>query len=181
MGHIELARWADRIVVAPASADAITRLAAGLAGDLLGTLCLASDAPLSLAPAMNRVMWAHPATQANLATLRARGVQVLGPAEGDQACGEVGAGRMLEALQIVAALQSGGALAGATRMRSAQRASSMWPMAASAPSSHSELRTGLPVSAWKVSGVTKRIADSVMTTCTSAPASCSRRARSAAL
>ena len=112
MGHIELARWADRLLVAPASADAIARLAAGLAGDLLGTLYLATEAPLVLAPAMNRVMWAHPATQANLATLQARGAQVLGPGEGDQACGEVGAGRMLEPLQIVAALQAAGALAG---------------------------------------------------------------------
>jgi phosphopantothenoylcysteine decarboxylase/phosphopantothenate--cysteine ligase len=106
MGHIELARWADRIVVAPASADAIARLAAGLAGDLLGTLCLASEAPLAVVPAMNRVMWAHPATQANVERLRARGVAILGPAEGDQACGEVGAGRMLEPLQVVAALES---------------------------------------------------------------------------
>jgi phosphopantothenoylcysteine decarboxylase/phosphopantothenate--cysteine ligase len=115
MGHIELARWADRILIAPASADAIARLAAGLAGDLLGTLCLATEAPIAIAPAMNRVMWAHPATQTNLATLRARGVQVIGPGEGDQACGEVGAGRMLEPLQIVAALQAQpmrGALAG---------------------------------------------------------------------
>ena len=112
MGHIELARWADRILIAPASADAIARIAAGLAGDLLGTLCLASEAPLAIAPAMNRVMWASAATQSNLATLRARGVQVLGPAEGDQACGEVGAGRMLEPLQIVAALQGAGMLAG---------------------------------------------------------------------
>jgi phosphopantothenoylcysteine decarboxylase/phosphopantothenate--cysteine ligase len=95
MGHIELARWADRIVVAPASADAIARLAAGLAGDLLGTLCLASAAPVALAPAMNQQMWAHPATQANLARLRERGVQVLGPGVGDQACGDVGAGRIL--------------------------------------------------------------------------------------
>ena len=112
MGHIELARWAQRIVIAPASADAIARLAAGLAGDLLGTLCLATEAQIVLVPAMNRVMWANPATQANLAILRGRGVQVLGPAEGDQACGEVGAGRMLEPLQVVAALQAPGVLAG---------------------------------------------------------------------
>ena len=112
MGHIELARWADRLLVAPASADSIARLAAGLAGDLLGTLYLATEAPLVLAPAMNRVMWADAATPANLATLQARGAQVLGPGEGDQACGEVGAGRMLEPLQIVAALQAAGALAG---------------------------------------------------------------------
>lgn len=104
MGHIELARWASRILVAPASADAIARLAHGLAGDLLGTLVLASEAPLALAPAMNRLMWAHPATQANVALLRSRGAAILGPAEGDQACGEVGPGRMLEPVEIVAAL-----------------------------------------------------------------------------
>lgn len=115
MGHIELARWADRILVAPASADVIARLAQGQAGDLLTTICLASEAPLALAPAMNRVMWAHPATQANVATLRSRGALILGPGEGDQACGETGAGRMLEPLDIVAALGAGtgpGPLAG---------------------------------------------------------------------
>ena len=112
MGHIELARWADRILVAPASADAIARLAAGLAGDLLGTLCLASAAPLALAPAMNQQMWAHPATQPNLARLVERGAQVLGPGIGDQACGDVGAGRMLEPMEILMALQAPGALAG---------------------------------------------------------------------
>jgi phosphopantothenoylcysteine decarboxylase/phosphopantothenate--cysteine ligase len=104
MGHIELARWATRILIAPASADVIARLAHGLANDLLSTLCLASEAPLAVVPAMNRAMWAHAATQANIATLRARGVAVLGPAQGDQACGEFGAGRMLEPLQIVEAL-----------------------------------------------------------------------------
>ena len=104
MGHIELARWADRLLVAPASADAIARLAAGLAGDLLSTLYLATEAPLVLAPAMNRVMWAHPATRANVATLASRGVAILGPAEGEQACGETGEGRMLEPDAIVAAL-----------------------------------------------------------------------------
>lgn len=104
MGHIELARWATRILVAPASADLIARLAHGLANDLLSTLCLASESPVTLVPAMNRAMWAHPATRANVALLGDRGVQMLGPAEGDQACGEVGAGRMLEPLQIVQAL-----------------------------------------------------------------------------
>ena len=101
MGHIELARWAQRIVIAPASADLIARLAHGCADDLLTTLCLASAAPLALAPAMNQQMWAHAATQANVATLRARGVAQLGPAEGSQACGEFGAGRLLEADAIV--------------------------------------------------------------------------------
>lgn len=115
MGHIELARWATRVLVAPASADFMAKLAQGMAGDLLSTLCLATEAPIALAPAMNRVMWANPATQANVSTLRARGVDILGPAEGDQACGEVGAGRMLEPLEIVAALRAlggSGALAG---------------------------------------------------------------------
>ena len=116
MGHIELARWADRVLVAPASADFLARLAHGLAGDLLTTLCLATDAPLSVAPAMNRLMWANAATQANVALLRSRGVTVLGPAEGDQACGETGPGRMLEPAEIVDALAphgaSNGALAG---------------------------------------------------------------------
>jgi phosphopantothenoylcysteine decarboxylase / phosphopantothenate---cysteine ligase len=96
MGHIELARWAALVLVAPASADFLARLAAGRADDLLATLCLATQAPLALAPAMNRVMWTHAATQANVALLRERGVEILGPAEGEQACGEVGPGRMLE-------------------------------------------------------------------------------------
>ena len=96
MGHIELARWAERILIAPASADIIARLAHGHANDLLTTLCLASAAPLYLAPAMNQQMWAHPAVQANIELLRQRGVNLLGPAAGDQACGDVGSGRMLE-------------------------------------------------------------------------------------
>jgi phosphopantothenoylcysteine decarboxylase/phosphopantothenate--cysteine ligase len=105
MSHIELARWADCILIAPASADFIARLAHGLADDLLSTVCLASEAPLVVAPAMNRVMWQHPATQANCATLAARGVRLLGPAAGEQACGEVGAGRMLEPMALVEALK----------------------------------------------------------------------------
>ncbi len=104
MGHIELARWADLIVVAPASADLLARLAAGLADDLLTTLILASEAPILLAPAMNRVMWANPATQANCRVLSERGVELLGPALGDQACGETGPGRMLEPAQLAAAV-----------------------------------------------------------------------------
>ena len=104
MGHIELARWADEVVVAPASADLIARLAHGQADDLLTTVCLATTSPLSIAPAMNQQMWAHAATQANVATLRERGVRVFGPASGDQACGEFGAGRLLEASEIVAEL-----------------------------------------------------------------------------
>jgi phosphopantothenoylcysteine decarboxylase/phosphopantothenate--cysteine ligase len=101
MGHIELARWPDRILVAPASADFLARLANGVADDLLSTLCLATDRPIAVAPAMNRLMWANPATQDNVAKLASRGVRVLGPAEGDQACGEVGPGRMLEPLDLV--------------------------------------------------------------------------------
>jgi len=104
MGHIELARWAERILVAPASADLLARLAHGMADDLLTTLCLASAAPLYLAPAMNQQMWAHPAVQANMATLRRHGAHVLGPAVGDQACGDVGSGRMLEPHELRDAL-----------------------------------------------------------------------------
>lgn len=104
MSHIELARWAEAIVVAPASADTLARLAQGRADDLLSTVCLASQATLWLAPAMNRVMWAHPATRANLDTLLARGARCVGPAEGDQACGEVGPGRMSEPEEIAAAV-----------------------------------------------------------------------------
>jgi phosphopantothenoylcysteine decarboxylase/phosphopantothenate--cysteine ligase len=101
MGHIELARWADEVVMAPASANFVARLAHGLADDLLSTLCLATTAPITIAPAMNHVMWNNPATQSNIALLKQRGVRVLGPAEGDQACGESGPGRMLEPAQIV--------------------------------------------------------------------------------
>jgi len=100
MGHIELARWAERILIAPASADLIARLAHGFANDLLTTVCLASAAPLYVGPAMNQQMWAHPAVQANVDTLRQRGVHLLGPASGDQACGDIGSGRMLEPLEL---------------------------------------------------------------------------------
>ncbi|MCE3284193.1 MAG: coaBC [Steroidobacteraceae bacterium] len=113
MGHIELARWPHRIVIAPASADFIARLSGGLADDLLATLCLASDAPITVVPAMNRLMWANAATQANVATLRSRGIAVLGPAEGDQACGEIGPGRMVEPHEILEALFAGRAAADA--------------------------------------------------------------------
>ncbi len=104
MGHIELARWADVVVVAPATAHFLGTLAAGLAGDLLSTVCVATTAPIVLAPAMNQAMWASPAVQANRALLEARGVRFLGPATGDQACGETGPGRMLEPNDIAAAL-----------------------------------------------------------------------------
>jgi phosphopantothenoylcysteine decarboxylase / phosphopantothenate---cysteine ligase len=115
MGHIELARWAHAVLIAPASADFLARLAAGLAGDLLATLCLATEAPIAVAPAMNHIMWANAATRANVATLTARGVRILGPAEGDQACGEIGEGRVLEPLELAERLQAllgSGALAG---------------------------------------------------------------------
>lgn len=115
MGHIELARWADAVLIAPASANVLARLAQGRADDLLSTLCLASEAPLLVAPAMNRVMWANQTTQANCDALRERGVVVLGPGEGEQACGEVGVGRMLEPealVEGVAALFQQGPLAG---------------------------------------------------------------------
>ncbi len=105
MGHIRLSREAELIVVAPASADLIARMAAGLADDLATTTLLASDKPVLLAPTMNLMMWAHPATQANLATLDARGVVRVGPGSGELACGEVGSGRMAEPLEIVAAIE----------------------------------------------------------------------------
>ena len=117
MGHIELARWADAVLIAPASADFLARLAAGLADDLLTTLCLATEAPIAVAPAMNHLMWSNAATRANIATLAARSVQILGPGAGDQACGESGEGRMLEPLDLAERLQAllvpvDGALAG---------------------------------------------------------------------
>jgi phosphopantothenoylcysteine decarboxylase / phosphopantothenate---cysteine ligase len=106
MGHIELARWSDRILVAPATADFIGRLAHGLADDLLTTLCLATGAPVAIAPAMNRLMWTNAATRANVELLRTRGIAILGPGEGDQACGESGPGRMLEPDELVQGLLS---------------------------------------------------------------------------
>src|SRR5258706_1449132 len=104
MAHIELSRGADAIVIAPASADFMAKLAHGLADDLLSTACLARNCPLLVAPAMNLEMWDHAATQRNVATLRADGIAVLGPAAGDQACGEVGKGRMLEPEEILDAV-----------------------------------------------------------------------------
>ncbi len=104
MSHIELARWADMIVIAPATANLLARLAHGLADDLLTTLCLASKARLLLAPAMNQQMWRAPATVANVACLEQRGVRILGPAEGELACGDAGPGRMLEPEQIIGCL-----------------------------------------------------------------------------
>lgn len=115
MGHIELARWADLILIAPATADFMARLAHGFADDLLAACCRASRAPLAIAPAMNAGMWENPATQRNLRQLVADGVRVFGPASGSQACGEVGEGRMLEPPELVAACAGqfgAGALAG---------------------------------------------------------------------
>ena len=100
MGHIELARWADLILIAPATADFLARLAHGFASDLLSTLCLATDQPLAVAPAMNRLMWQNPATQDNCRLLARRGVKIWGPGVGEQACGEIGAGRMLEPVEL---------------------------------------------------------------------------------
>ncbi len=97
MPHIELSRVADAIVIAPASADFIAKLVQGRADDLLSTLCLARDCPLLVAPAMNKQMWENPATQRNIAQLKADGINILGPDSGEQACGEIGLGRMLEA------------------------------------------------------------------------------------
>ena len=108
MGHLELARWAQRVVIAPATANTLARLAHGLADDLVSTLCLATTAPLAVAPAMNHVMWRHPATQANVETLRGRGVQVIGPNDGPLAEGESGPGRMAEPGEILAALLGAG-------------------------------------------------------------------------
>ncbi|NQZ53536.1 MAG: bifunctional phosphopantothenoylcysteine decarboxylase/phosphopantothenate--cysteine ligase CoaBC [Piscirickettsiaceae bacterium] len=104
MGHIKLARWADWILIAPASADIIARLVQGRTDDLLSALCLASESPLAIAPAMNNKMWSNQATQDNLKILKARGAQIIGPASGDQACGEQGEGRLLEPVEIVVEL-----------------------------------------------------------------------------
>ncbi len=109
MGHIELARWADTVVIAPATAHCLARLAHGFADDLLSTLVLATGARLLLAPAMNQQMWQHPATRANLDILRARGVGIIGPGSGDQACGEVGPGRMTEPEDIADVVTSAAA------------------------------------------------------------------------
>ncbi len=101
MGHIELAKWADLVLLAPATADLIARMAAGMGNDLLTTLVLASDAPIVVSPAMNQQMYRNQATQENIATLARRGMHIWGPAAGEQACGDVGPGRMLEPMQLV--------------------------------------------------------------------------------
>ena len=114
MGHIELARWADHVVIAPATADAMARIAHGLADDLLTTLCLATEAPITLCPAMNHVMWRAAATRANADLLQSRGMTMLGPADGPLAEGESGPGRMMEPRDIVDALSGPSVLANRT-------------------------------------------------------------------
>ena len=104
MGHIELAKWADQLLVAPATANFLARLAHGLADDLLTTICLATAAPVFLAPAMNQQMWSNPATRVNCETLTARKIQLIGPARGSQACGDIGPGRMVEPAELVEVL-----------------------------------------------------------------------------
>ena len=101
MGHIELAKWADLIIIAPATADIIAKIAAGMANDLLTTLCLATKAPIAIAPAMNQQMWHALATQANIATLNERGFHIWGPGSGEQACGDIGLGRMLDVDELL--------------------------------------------------------------------------------
>lgn len=115
MGHIQLARWADLVLIAPATADFMARLTQGMGNDLLTSICLATAAPIAIAPAMNQGMWHNQATQTNLDTLIKRKIHIFGPAEGGQACGDVGPGRMLEPLQLVdaaASLFTSGSLAG---------------------------------------------------------------------
>jgi len=115
MGHIQLARWADLVLIAPATADFMARLTQGMGNDLLTSICLATAAPIAIAPAMNQGMWHNQATQTNLDTLIKRKIHIFGPAEGGQACGDIGPGRMLEPLQLVdaaACLFTSGSLAG---------------------------------------------------------------------
>ncbi len=128
MGHIELARWADLILIAPASADFLARLAQGMANDLLSTVCLATDQPIAVAPAMNRLMWQNAATQDNCRLLARRGIQIWGPGTGKQACGEIGAGRMLEPVDLRNRVVN---LLGARERRPAHDTESMpaaWPL-----------------------------------------------------
>lgn len=106
MGHIQLARWADLLIIAPASANVMARMAKGQADDLLTTVCLATNAPIHIAPAMNQAMWHDQATQDNLHTLQGRGLHIHGPGDGEQACGDTGAGRMLEPRELFGILES---------------------------------------------------------------------------
>ncbi|MDH5322798.1 MAG: bifunctional phosphopantothenoylcysteine decarboxylase/phosphopantothenate--cysteine ligase CoaBC [Gammaproteobacteria bacterium] len=116
MSHIELARWADVLLIAPATAEIMARLASGAASDLLTTICLATRAPIAIAPAMNHVMWANPAVQKNRETLAERGIHILGPDSGSQACGETGGGRMLDPDEIAAIVSGLQVDAGATAL-----------------------------------------------------------------
>ncbi len=130
MGHIELARWANLILIAPATADFLARLAHGMANDLLSTLCLATDQPIAVAPAMNRLMWQNAATQDNCRLLARRGVNIWGPGTGEQACGEIGAGRMLEPVELRnLVVELLGAKGGGAELRTELATSSAWPLA----------------------------------------------------
>jgi phosphopantothenoylcysteine decarboxylase/phosphopantothenate--cysteine ligase len=130
MGHIELARWAHLILIAPATADFLARLAHGMANDLLSTLCLATDQPVAVAPAMNRLMWQNAATQDNCRLLARRGVHLWGPGVGEQACGEIGAGRMLEPLELRNLVVDWLGAKGERAERRAEHATSTsWPLA----------------------------------------------------
>ena len=140
MGHIELARWADTLLIAPATADLMARLAAGMADDLLTTLCLASRAERVMAPAMNQAMWAHPATRRNAARLAEDGWRLLGPDSGDQACGDVGPGRMLEPEAILAALLPAASVAKPSREPAADDAYS--PVSGAAADLHITITAG---------------------------------------
>ncbi len=130
MGHIELARWPHLILIAPATADFLARLAHGLANDLLSTLCLATDRPIAVAPAMNQLMWQNPATQDNSRLLARRGVKLWGPGIGEQACGDIGAGRMLEPLELRnLVIEFLGAKGGSAELRSEPAPDTAWPLA----------------------------------------------------
>ncbi len=137
MSHIELARWADVVLIAPATAEIMARVAGGAAPDLLTTLCLATEAPIAIAPAMNHVMWNNPAVQANRATLEDRGFAIIGPDHGSQACGETGAGRMTGPEEIAAIVTAPG-FRGAAGVRVVQIEPGPIPtLTASTPSSAS--------------------------------------------
>jgi phosphopantothenoylcysteine decarboxylase/phosphopantothenate--cysteine ligase len=129
MGHIELARWANLILIAPATADFLARLAHGMADDLLSTLCLATDQPIAVAPAMNRLMWQNAATQDNCRLLARRGVKIWGPGTGEQACGEIGAGRMLEPVELRnRVVELLGAKGGQAELQTEPATSTCWPL-----------------------------------------------------
>ena len=129
MGHIELARWANLILIAPATADFLARLAHGMANDLLSALCLATDQPIAVAPAMNRLMWQNAATQDNCRLLARRGMTIWGPGTGEQACGEIGAGRMLEPVELRnRVVELLGAKGGKAELRAELATSSAWSL-----------------------------------------------------